>query len=555
MGVCDDRATDRWIAVGVLVGLSGPVWAQPAAAGATIPPLQELEAGGAVVGEIHIANQNIFDLDDPKENRPLFRLANWLHVRTRPSVIERGLLFKPGDPLSVRLLDETERLLRNNRFLYDAEIKPTAYRDGVVDLEVRTRDTWTLDPGISFSRQGGRNSSGIAIKEKNLLGTGTSIAYSRNSTVDRSGDLFEISQDHAFDGWTELRYAEASNSDGHRREASVRRPFYALDTRWAAGASSLDDDRIDSVYTGGNVAAQYRHREKKDEVFAGWSAGLNNGWVSRYTAGWLVQQDRFAAAPEHLAPPTLPADEKLVAPYLAYELIEDDTVKLRNRDQIARSEYFTLGFNGRFQLGRASTGLGASQDSWLYEGQVRRGFEGAGGQMLFASASLDGRYGGEGNKPQGSSRQHFGAALTYYRPHGEHASFYAAATFDTLKNPRAWERLQLGGDSGLRGYPLRYQTGEKRILLTVEERGYTDLHLFRLFRIGGAVFFDLGRAWDGAVAGGPAPRWLADVGFGLRIFNTRSAFGHALHADVAFPLDPDPGVKKVQFVLRSKASF
>ena len=551
--VGDRRAAGRLAGLGFLAGLAtlaGPVGADEIAGAPAIPPLRELEAAGAVVGEIRIDNQNIFDLDDPKENGPLFRLANWLHIRTRPEVIERGLLFKSGDPLSVRRLEETERLLGNNRFLYDVDIKPTAYRDGVVDLEVETRDTWTLDPGISFSRQGGSNSSGIALKEKNLLGTGLSVAYSRRSNVDRTGNTFELSQNHAFDGWTELFYAEASNSDGRRREAAIRRPFYALDTRWAAGASSLDDQRIDPVYTGGKLVAQYRRREKRDEVFAGWSTGLRDGWVSRYTAGLRLQEDRFAAVPGDQAPPTLPADEKLAVPYLAYEVIEDDVVKLRNRNQVARAEYFALGFTGRLQLGRARSRLSTQHNAWLYEAEAKRGFSWGGEQMLLLSATLRGRYGAAG-----TSHQHASAAASYYRPQGEHALFYAAASFDTLKNPPASERLELGGDSGLRGYPLRYQTGEKRLLLTLEERGYTDYYLLRLFRVGGAVFLDLGRAWDGELAGGPAPRWLANAGFGLRLFNTRSAFGNALHADVAFPIDPEPGVEKVQFVLRSKVSF
>ena len=50
--------------------------------------------------------------------------------------------------------------------------------------------------------------------------------------------------------------------------------------------------------------------------------------------------------------------------------------------------------------------------------------------------------------------------------------------------------VQLGGDTGLRGYPLRYQGGDKRALLTVEQRCFTDWYPFRLFRVGGAVSYN-----------------------------------------------------------------
>jgi len=48
--------------------------AQENGEGKPILSFRELEAAGAIIGEIRINNQNIFDLDDPKENNALFRL-------------------------------------------------------------------------------------------------------------------------------------------------------------------------------------------------------------------------------------------------------------------------------------------------------------------------------------------------------------------------------------------------------------------------------------------------------------------------------------------------
>src|SRR6266849_4814644 len=150
----------------------GPVSAQEPAAEPKIPSFAELEAAGAVIGEIRIENRNIFDLEDPKENGVLYRAANFLHIQTRASVIRRQLLFKPGERVSVRLIEETERLMRSNRILYDISIAPVAYHDGAVDIEVRTRDTWTLEPGVSASRQGGTTRRGATLRDTNVLGTG-----------------------------------------------------------------------------------------------------------------------------------------------------------------------------------------------------------------------------------------------------------------------------------------------------------------------------------------------------------------------------------------------
>ncbi len=65
------------------------------------------------------------------------------------------------------------------------------YKDGKVDLKVTTRDVWTLDPGISFGRSGGTNSTGVKLEEVNLLGTGAALNLSHTSDVDRSGNSIE----------------------------------------------------------------------------------------------------------------------------------------------------------------------------------------------------------------------------------------------------------------------------------------------------------------------------------------------------------------------------
>jgi len=124
-----------------------------------------------------------------------------------------------------------------------------------------------------------------------------------------------------------------------------------------------------------------------------------------------------------------------------------------------------------------------------------------------------------------------------------------------LTHPDVNETLLLGGDNGLRGYPLRYQSGTRRALFTLEERHYTDIYLWRLFRIGGAGFFDSGRAWGGDNVNASNPGWLSDVGFGLRIESARSSFSNILHVDLAFPLNGTADIAKVQLLVKVKTSF
>jgi hypothetical protein len=533
----------------LVCGLYGLASAQDLPAPA-LPTFAELEAAGATIGEIRVVPLDIFDTADPKEDKLLFRAANALHIQTRPSVIRRALLFKSGEPVSLRLLEETERLLRSSRYLYDVQLRPVAYHDGVVDIEVSTRDTWSLDPGISAGRSGGANSSGIHFKEYNLLGSGMTLNFAHSRNVDRTSNEFQFSGERLYGTWASIGLSHAVNSDGRRNAASIVRPFYALDSRWSAGITASEDSRIEAIYSAGKVTSEYRHDENKAEAFAGWSPGLADGWVQRYSLGLAYQKDRYAPEPGLLAPARLPNPEKLVTPFIRVSVIEDRYARELNRNLIGRPEFFALGLASTVQLGWASNGLGSSREALVYALTISRGFEPMPNHTLTASASLEGQYTGAQVR-----RQRLGAQAQYYLPQTQRWLFYASAAGDMLTRPDAVDSLLLGGDNGLRGYPLRYQSGTRRALFTVEERFYTDLYIWRLFRIGGAAFFDVGRAWGGDNLNTARPGWLGNAGFGLRIVSARAAFSNVLHVDVAFPSHTNADVKKVQFLVKTKTSF
>jgi outer membrane protein assembly factor BamA len=515
-----------------------------------VPTFAELEAAQARIGEIRVLTADVFDLSDPREDRTLFRWANALHIQTRTSVVERALLFKRGDPVSASVIEETERLLRDTGYLYDVRIRPVAVSDGVVDVEVSTRDNWSLLPSVSAGRAGGVNSTGARLRDYNLAGTGTTLSIGHSSNVDRSSNELLISNDRVFGTRTAVSLSLARNSDGQRDEVSIVQPFHSLDARLAAGFTFSKDDRIDPVYNAGQVVSEHRRQEDDAEVFVGWSRGRVDGWVQRYSIGMSLSDDAYAIEPGRTPPPALPADEKLVGPFLRYELIEDRYERVQNHDTIGTPEFFAVGFATTVQLGWASTGLGSSHEALLYEGAVSRGFAPAPSHVLLASASVSGQYTGGRVR-----RQRFGVQGRYYLPQSPRWLFHAAASADVLTNPDVLDTLLLGGDNGLRGYPLRYQSGDKRVLLTLEERVYTDLYVWRLFRVGGAAFVDVGRAWGGPQMNTVNPGWLADVGFGVRIVSMRTSLSEVLHIDIAFPLNATQDIKKVQLLVEGKASF
>src|SRR6266699_2862161 len=530
-----------------------PAESSPSSAG-KIPSFAELEAAGAVIGEVRIDTRDIFDLADEKENGILYRAANALHIQTRAGIVRRQLLFKPGERVSARLIEETERLMRSNRVFYDVSIVPAAYHEGVVDIEVRTRDTWTLEPGANASRAGGVNKTDWSVRDTNAFGTGVLIGANRSTDADRTTTLYRVSLPNAFDGWTAIDLSHSRLSAGQSNSMSVARPFYALDTRWSAGFSASTDTHIDYLFSNGAKVAQFRHGQESAEAFGGWSAGLVNHWTHRYSVGMSYQKDTYREEPGDLPAPMdplkMPPDQTLVSPFFRYEVVHDNYDKVKNRDLIERPEYFAMGTQSKVQLGRALTGLGSTQNLWLYSAGASDGFRLPSNWVLLGSASVTGQ---TGYAPL--DRQLASGSIRFYGHAESRTLTFVSLSGDALKDPNASSQLTLGGDTGLRGYPRSYQTGDRRALLNVEERVYTDWYPFRLFRVGGAVFYDWGRAWSGPAESPSSARWLSDVGFGLRILSARSSFGNVLHVDFAFPLNRDPNIKSFQFLVQTKLSL
>lgn len=502
------------------------------------------------IGTITIERKNVFDTSLPEENKSIFRLANRLHIKTREAVLRKQLLVQEGDPYDARKIEESGRLLRQNAYLFDATIETVPGTDGKRDLKVTTRDVWTLAPDASVSRSGGENTLDFSIEELNLLGTGSKLSLSRTEDVDRDSNVVQFANRHLGRHWLSLDLRYANSSDGDTSYVDFARPFYALDIRRAGGITLLDDERVESVYELGERVAAYRKEQSFLNLYGGWSRGLHDGWVSRWSVGFTYDDAEFSEPGTPGLPLLRPDDRKLVYPFVAYERLQDKFSTTSNLDSIEKTEDIYLGtrFSGR--LGWASPGLGSDRGALIYAGSLDLGFGKPSDRMLLLSSRVDGRL-------EDGDLQNLLVSLDarHYRRQSDKRAFFitlsgAASSELDLDNP-----LELGGDSGLRGYPLRYQRGESRLLLTLEQRYYTDWYPFRLLRVGGAVFADVGRTWGRNPAGADSAGWLKDVGIGLRLVPTRGSSDKVFHIDLAFPLDGDDSIDNVQLLLEGKRGF
>ncbi len=518
-----------------------------------VPSDDELVSRGAVIGEILIRAENVFDPAREEEDKFLFRLANRLHVPTRSSVVEHKLLFREGDPYDPRVLRETGRYLRSLDYLYDARVVPVRYHGNRVDVLVVTRDVWTLSPGAGFERSGGENSFQLSLQEANLLGTGRFLELKYSDDPDRSTQRFRFVDTSLLGSRAELRLWYANTSDGHRRVFDLEQPFYALDSHWGAATKLISDQRQERIYRQGDIVQRFDHESTFGEIRGGLSKGLVGDRANRWLVGFTYDRDRFGSDDDSVAGLPIPLDRTLSYIWLGFESIEDEFIETRNMDQLARTEDWNLGTELRARLGWSSPTLGADKSQAIFSMAMRSGWQPGQGSNVFFSGYVDGRWGGEGHE-----NVTVGGEMRFYlRNFGRHR-LHATVRADAAWNLDPERQLLLGGDSGLRGYPLRFQDGDRRFLISLEQRFYTNWEVFNLIHVGAAVFLDMGRAWTtGEHFSGedrpPDLGLLRDVGLGLRISSSRSAKGRMVHLDVAWPLDGD--TDKIQWLITSRKTF
>ena len=517
---------------------------------AGVPEDAVLEASGARIGEVHFKALELFDIGGRDQDSKLSRLANRLHIRTREATIADQLLFREGDLYSATTVAESARILRSTRYLRDADIRPVAYHDGLVDLEVTTQDVWTLNPGFSFGRNGGKNTVSFDLEELNLLGLGTQAGIGFKSGIDRDSTAIFYHDHQLGSSWWDLQTTYSDNSDGRLADFSLERPFYSLGARWAGGFALNDDLRVDSRYDLGEIIDKYETHAKFATAHYGFSNGLSNGWARRYSVGATYDDHQFTNAPDVDPALLLPGDRKLVYPWVAAEWVQDRFETTRNRDQIEKIEDYSLGWQFRAQVGFAGPATGSDRQAVMLDATASTGFDLSTRQSLILTAAANGRL-EDGNVANGL----LGAEARYYYRQSLRRVFFMGLAATAGTNLDADTQVLLGGDNGLRGYPLRYQAGTGRWLFTAEQRMFSNWYPFQLFNVGGAVFYDMGRVVGRDPLGSEPQGLLKDVGVGLRFGNSRSALGNVLHVDFAFPLDGDPSISSMQIVVETKRRF
>lgn len=500
---------------------------------------------------IVIKVDDVFDLSKSDENNILGKASNFLHITTKESVIKELLLFKEGDVVDSRVIYETERLLRDEPWIRDALITPRLEANGDLTAHVWVHDAWSLKGGLKFGSVGGDNTFRIRFHEVNFLGFGKTLMVGYENNPERSIGEIEY-QDPAFFGsrW-QLFAGYQKLSDGYYKKLKIEMPFYELKTPWSFGAEGTREKLNFKLYNEDNLA--YEIPSITDEVSVYYHKAFFPNEKSVFRSGiefWSRQNlygSPYPIHPEYLPKPVL-EDRRLRGIVLYFGYCEDKFQTCSDIKAMSKAEDYNLGFEAEIHAGYFSKDLGGEGNALYGDFEITKGFKPEEDWLILTGFLAEGR------REDGLYKDvKFNLKTDFYNTAFKNQTF--AASIEAFIGSRLdlENYVYVGGSDGLRGYPNHFKVGDRRWAFSAEDRITTDKTLWGILQWGYVGYVDAGAVRE--IVGGNWTKTYANVGFGLRMGNLKSAFGHIVLATIAFPLVKEEGVDSYQIVFGNYIRF
>jgi len=507
---------------------------------------------GRRIDRILIVTEPVFTPEDPFPDG-----LNVVHWTTRAHVVRRELLFAEGDPYRREVVEESARNLRGLTILSVATAIPFRVDDPeAVGVLVLTKDVWSLRLGWTklLYIDGTLHARG-ALTEMNLLGMDKNVAIriAHDPWIDELGQSYydrRVFGSH----WTFLESLDLLFDDetgtGLAGSYALVRPFWSLDTRWAAQLSFAHDARTLRAQQGGAIArlalddgTTYSYQYDRD-YWAGdaiVAVQLGGGYKHRISLGL------FAESRAYTPNASVPADRReeyldtiRLRPERTNQLAATwlfrgtDYRTLRDVDTYAITEDFRSGPELELSAGLSDRRLGSDLDFVALSGSA--GYRWVTDRALMVAVSQ-----GAATRLQGDSHvdQTLTSSVRLVSPSSSHGRIVWRTAVELRADNRTLGLQVLGGDGALRGHAKGALRGDHAWVSNLEWRS-RSWH-WATYQVGYTVYWDSGAAWDE----GDRPATHHGVGFGGRVLIPQ-VNRRLLRFDLAAPPD-DPAAFRFVF--------
>ena len=469
---------------------------------------------GKKLRRIVAANHDVFG---PKDG--FLQWFNVFHFTTKSEAVEREVLLRPGDGWDQDLVDETARKLRDPLFSSVVALVPVRSPEpGTVDILVVTRDIWSLRFNSNYELQDGRLTYlTLSLSENNLFGRRKLLAavFEMDQGAYSFGPLY-IDKNllgrhynlHLRGG--ALFNRESSEYEGSASTVTFARPLWSLNSEWGYGVEWSHRYAIDRAFRREGIRLYdapsteavemipYQYRQRRWAVDSHIVRGFGERVEQRIRLGHEVQTQRpetfgLGAIPDEVrdefAHDVLPRSERTSMVYVGYELFTPRYRAVRNIVTFDLAEDLRFGPELTTKFGTGLKAVGSEETFGKVYGlggwSLPLGDDG----VVHAAAEIEMRL-QDGdlidNKASGVVR-----VVTPTLAIGRVVTEIGATT---LWNDQQNRFVTLGGDNGLRGFPINEFEGQRRVNGQVEFRSLPVRVL--IARLGLVAFYDAGGAHE-----------------------------------------------------------
>jgi len=498
---------------------SGPprVWIWPLAALAVLPAAGQ--AQGVVVDSIAVETFDIF-LPEEVEGNILAGIMNALHMKTRPSVVRKELLFRSGDSLDIRRLQETERNLRRLGIFSRVAIDTVRDGDRLV-ARVFTSDGWTTNVDVGLSVTGNTVTWRAGVVERNVLGTGHTAGLVYRDEPDRNALRMLGQFNRPFGTRAVVAGFYDRLSDGDAGAWIPEFPFRAFGDRVGGGLPGEAADRRVLRFRDGVESDTLWNRALIQRAWLAWAPAAGPAGYVRLGLYGQVRREQYLQIEDTLL--VIPDSVSgAVGPYV--ELLRPRYLEVTHYNGFAREEDIDLSARLVLGVSLAPSAFGYARDGLggVLEVQAGLGIPAAFARLqasvsgLVTSSAVD----------SGQVRGRLTLASRLLRRQATVVHVEAGAQ----KNPAPGAEFDIGHGAGPRGFEPHAFTGTRMAWGVLEHRVFLVDALFNLIGLGVAGFVDYGGAWYAD----QSPRVGGNVGLGLRMGGTTSTGPNVGRLDVAY---------------------
>lgn len=476
----------------------------------------------------------------------LENVGNSIHLKTKEFTIRNLLLFKKNERLDSLLVEESERLIRTQRYTRRVDIKPVpiANSKDSIDIYVRVLDSWSLIPNGSASGTGTR----LEVTERNFFGLGHEFEndFDKRFNTGETSYLARYRVPNIVNTYidAEIIY-QIWRSDNSLKSVGVQRQFFSPFTRWAGGVYMEERLVRDSLPDVQGVWAMHNRKSEAQDYWAGYSFKIFKGFTEEDRTTNLVTTGRYFNQSFKERPSAVYdsinfySDEKL---YLA-------SVGVTSRKFVQDKYLFNYDIVEDIPIGKLYSVTFGRQDK-NFEHRLYLGARYAFGNLykwgyLSANAEV-----GSFLYDEELQQTVFRLDMLYFsnvRDWGNWRFRHFIKPVLVLgynRMPIIKDQLNLNGNTGITGFDSRTTLGTKKLMLTLQTQSYSPWNLSG-FRLNPFASFTMGVIGDDHHDLYKS-RIYSKIGVGLLIYNDYLVFNSFQLSLAFFPSIPGQGTNILQ---------